>query len=372
VSDIEGKFKRLVTSFLKIFLSSQEGGIIDKGEIKSILVIRQHDQLGDMLLAVPVLRALRRNFPKSYICLVASPVNCQIMRNNSLVDDVVNYEKRTLLHSFREIDKFYHFLRSKKFDLVVVPATISLSMTSHLMARISGARIRVGVKSLNGLENPTAFCFTHPVDLNWSDTPRKHHGARNLDILAPLEINEEDLRSDLLLTEDEQKEADKFLSPLRKRHKLLVGIHPGAGHPENRWAPEKYASVAGRLAKEYNAGIIITSGPMDREPVESIKKHLQCEYLLVENSPIRKVAAIINSLDLFLANDTGIMHVAGASKVNLLSLFGPSDPLLWAPIGNKNRYIASRDKTIEGLSEEEVYAMIAIILNSMGFVGKRS
>jgi ADP-heptose:LPS heptosyltransferase len=373
VSEVEGKFKRLLGTVLKLFLSSGEGrGTIEKGTIRNILVIRQHDQLGDMLLAVPLLRALRESFPASHIALLASPVNYQIMLNNPYINDVINYDKRVLRHSFREIWKFYRLLRNGKYDLVVVPATISLSMTSHIIARLTGARIRIGAKSLNGISNPTAFCFTHAVELDWSQSPRKHHSARNLDILAPLDIVEEDLSSALGLLDDERKKANRFLSEYRKRYKLLVGFHPGAGHPENRWAAEKYASIAGRLAKEYDAGIVVTSGPMDREPMELLKKYLQCEYLLIESKPIREVAAIIDSLNLFLANDTGIMHVAGASKTNLLSIFGPSDPLLWAPIGAKNRYIASKNKTMEGLSEEEVYNMITIILNSIGFQGKKN
>jgi heptosyltransferase-2 len=373
VSEAEGKFKNFLGTFLRLFLSSgEEGGIIEKRTIKKILVIRQHDQLGDMLLAVPLLRALRESFPASHIALITSPVNYQIMMNNPYVNGVINYDKRILRRSVREILKFYRLLRSGNYDLVVVPATISLSMTSHIMARLTGAKIRIGAKSLDGISNPTAFCFTHAVDLDWSQTPRKHHSARNLDILAPLDIVEEDLRSVLGLSEDERKKANKFLSEFRKRYKLLIGIHPGAGHPENRWAAEKYAAIAGRLAKEFDAGIVVTSGPMDREPMELLRKHMQCEYLLIENKPIREVAAIIDSLDLFLANDTGIMHVAGASKTNLLALFGPSDPLLWAPIGAKNRYIASKNKTMEGLSEEEVYNMIAIILNSIGFQGKKN
>jgi ADP-heptose:LPS heptosyltransferase len=372
VSDIEGKFKNVVTSFLKMLLSSKQGGVIEKAEIKNILIIRQHDQLGDMLLAVPLMRALREAFPKSCIALVTSPVNFQIMQNNPYLNQIINYDKRNLRQSIPAIMRFYRSLRSGRFDLVIVPATISLSMTSHLLAKITGAKIRIGAKSLNGLTNSTAFCFTHAVDLDWSKTPRMHHSTRNLDILVPLEIKHENLQSIIGLTEGERRKAKEFLSELRKRHKLLVGIHPGAGHPENRWPAEKYASVAVRLAREYNAGIIITSGPMDRDPVESVRQHLQCEYILVENKPIREVAAIIDGLDLFLANDTGIMHVAGATRVNLLALFGPSDPLLWAPIGPKNRYIASKDKTIEGLSEDEVYNMITIVLNSMGFSEKKN
>ncbi|MFI5253417.1 MAG: glycosyltransferase family 9 protein [Bacteroidota bacterium] len=367
MSDVEGKFKSIVSSFLKLIFSSKLGREIEKSALKNILIIRQHDQLGDMLLAVPLLRALREGFPGCSITLIASPVNYQIMRNNPFLDAVLNYDKSILRKSLFASMKFYKTVRSKKYDLAIVPSTISISMTSNLMVRFCGARYRIGPNSLNGIQNPTAFCFTHPVDLNWTTTPRLHHSARNLEILKPLGIHTEDLRSTIGLTRNEEKQGIEFLTEIRKRHKLLVGFHPGAGHPENRWEAQKFASLAGRLVKDYNAGIVVTSGPMDKVPIELVKQHLQCEYLLVENKSIRDVAAIIHNLDLFLANDTGIMHVAGATKVNLLSLFGPSDPLLWAPVGVKNRYIIAKGKTMESLSEEEVWNMIGIILLEMGY-----
>ncbi len=92
-------------------------------------------------------------------------------------------------------------------------------------------------------------------------------------------------------------------------------------------------------------------------------KHLHYPYVIVQNQPIRSVAAIINELDVFVSNDTGIMHVAAGTKTPLLSLFGPTDPLQWAPLGLKNHYVASDNGTMESISTEQVYSELQQIIS---------
>ena len=101
---------------------------------------------------------------------------------------------------------------------------------------------------------------------------------------------------------------------------------------------------------------------MDEEPLARLAGLLDCESMIVRNEPIRTVASLINELDLFVTNDTGVMHVAGGTAAQTLSLFGPTDPLQWAPVGAKNRFIAARDGKIDSLSVDEVIDIVSLIL----------
>ena len=315
-----------------------------------------------MLCAVPLLRALRTVFPRAFITLVTSPVNYEIMRNHPYVDHVLNYDKRNFLRSPLKFVKFVRALRKGGFDLAIVPATVSLSATSDILTLLSRAGIRVGTASLQGRDNPTFFCFTTKVTLEWKSTPRKHQSSRNLDIIAPLGVTTEDLSCVIGLRDEEKEEARLFLESMRAKHPIIIGFHPGAGKIANRWDAEKFASIANRVGQEHDAGIIITAGPMDDEPVQRMKKGVRYAYQLVHNQPLRNVAAIIDQLDLYVTNDTGVMHVAAGTRANVLALFGPTDPLEWAPVGPKNRYIAARDGRITSISEEEVFNMINLIV----------
>lgn len=334
----------------------------DSSSVKNILVVRQHDQLGDMLCTVPLLRALRQHFPAATLTLVTSPVSYSIMLYHPCVDDVVNYDKSRLLSSLRVLARAF---RGKKFDLAIVPATVSISFTSNVIALLSGAKWRIGPKSLNGVSNASAYCFTTAVDLDWNNDARKHQTWRNLDLVRPFTIETDDVTCTIGLTDDERKTATTLLAPLHKRFRYLIGIHPGAGKIANRWDAEHFASVANRISKEYHAGIVVTSGPMDREPVERMLARLECEYLLVDHRPIREVAAILDGLDLYLTNDTGTMHISGATATNVLAIFGPTDPLQWAPIGQKNHYISAKDGDIASIIEDEVFDMAGLILQGL-------
>ena len=104
---------------------------------------------------------------------------------------------------------------------------------------------------------------------------------------------------------------------------------------------------------------------MDDAPLDELRQQIRSQVLIIERQPVRDVAAIIDQLDLFITNDTGIMHVAAATSAAVLALFGPTDPLQWAPVGSKNRFIVANDGNIDSVSEEEVWQVAKIILEDI-------
>src|SRR5205823_15106747 len=114
---------------------------------------------------------------------------------------------------------------------------------------------------------------------------------------------------------------------------LRIGFHPGAGKLANRWPAERFAMVADRLSEEFGATAVVTCGPMDADPVREMTERLRAPHVVLRGHPIRGVAAVLQRLDLVITNDTGILHVAAGVGTPVLSLFGPTDPAQWAPIG---------------------------------------
>ena len=329
---------------------------------KKILVIRQHDQLGDMLCVIPLLRALRKSYPEARITLITSPVNYRIMEYHPYVNDVICYDKKKYWKSPTMLLQLLGYLRKRAFDLAIVPATVSLSTTSDLIALISGAPMRIGAESLNGKDNPCADFYTHRVALSWEEDPHRHQTIRNMDILKPLGITSDDLSLIIGFTRDEKRYAENEAASLKGNKTFLVGIHPGAGKPENRWQAEYFAEIANKLANEKDASVVVTIGPMDDEPYDLFCRHLQFRHEVIYKKPIRTVAALISKLDLFITNDTGIMHIAGATGINMIALFGKTDPLQWAPIGPNVRYICISDDDVNSISPETVWMEVEAIL----------
>jgi len=92
---------------------------------------------------------------------------------------------------------------------------------------------------------------------------------------------------------------------------------------------------------------------MDAEPVQEMTAFLNSEHVIVRRKGIREVAAILSHARLVVSNDTGIMHVAAAAGVPVLSFFGPTDPQQWAPIGTHHRYLQSADGNIARITVDE-------------------
>lgn len=310
-----------------------------------------------MLCAVPLLRGLRQRYPDAYISLMTSPVNHEVMVHNPYVDRVINYDKRAFVGraslKWRMIVKFVGELRREKFELVIVPSTVSASATSDMFSYLSGARYRVGASKIDGIENSSSIFFSCPVMLDWRKAPHRHQTLRHIDIVEALIVRVDDLSSRIQLTDGELAGAHSVLTSLGIAGAFVV-CHPGAGKLPNRWPAERFADVAISLSREFNTTVVITHGPMDDEPVALMASKLSVPYAVVEKKTIREVAAILSLARLVISNDTGIMHVAAAVGTPVLSLFGPTDPEQWAPMGGKHRYIQAKGGRIEEVSVDEV------------------
>ena len=355
--------KKFFKDQLLVRIDKSERVDINFGDVKKILIVRQHNQLGDMLCAVPLLRAIRQRFRNAKVTLITSPVNYEVVKDNPFVDEVLNFDK---VKFFISPSKIFEFVRKLKsgFDIAIVPVTVSISTTSNLLAYFSNARVRIGPASLDGKENPTAFLFNYQVDLDWRSEEKKHQTERNLDIVRPFGIDTDDLSYVIPYFDEDREFAEKILS-IGGDFKFVIGYHPGAGKVKNRWSADNFAELALKLANKFNAFTLITAGPMDDEPVERMKKQIdgKIEYLILRNERISRIVAVIDKIDLFITNDTGIMHVAGATSTPVISLFGSTNPYQWSPLNKDKFFIWSRTGDINDIKIEEVYKLAVEILS---------
>jgi ADP-heptose:LPS heptosyltransferase len=107
---------------------------------------------------------------------------------------------------------------------------------------------------------------------------------------------------------------------------------------------------------------VITAGPDDDDPLREMTLNMPNACLVLHNEPIRQVAAVIHHCDVYLTNDTGMMHVAAGVGTRTLSLFGPTDPLQWAPPGDAHRFILGAGGDVNDISAEKVWHVIMHML----------
>jgi heptosyltransferase-2 len=339
----------------KKFLSVRENKSFDLGNPTKFIIIRQHNQLGDLLAGVSVFRAIKEKYPQSHITLIVSPFNYPGMVKNKFLDRVFVFDKKKLYNLFYLL-RFKNLIK-EKYDVVIVPVTVSISFTSNLIARFSSAQIRIGPQSLDGKKNESAFFFDRRIDIDWRKHPDSNVSERSLDIVRPFGITTTNYTSEITFDDEDIDAANKFIRDFRKDDSnLLIGLHVGAGKPQNRWSLHKYAVLINLLKDNYNADLYLTGSSGDNEEINFVKKYIQFNIPAFINRKIPEVAALISLSDLFISNDTGIMHVAGTTSTPQISIFGPTNPLNWAPIGKNKLYIRKSD-LIDDITVEDVFKM---------------
>jgi heptosyltransferase-2 len=338
-------------------------------QIKNILVIRKHNQIGDLIVSVPMYFALKKKFPLSKITLLASKTNYPIPFKDIIpqIDEIITFDKSSLKSQFDLIKT----LRTKNFDLAIIPSTVRLSSTSNLVGFLSGAKIKVGVRRIDEEKNNFHFLLNIKKDFNWRKN-KTHQSLRNIEVVEQIgcKINFNELLSSYSpLTDEEKFEASQFLNDKFSNPNLLIGIHPGAGKKENTWDTLRFIKVVENLYENFQSNFLITAGKTDEEVLNKFipaLKEKNIPYELVINFPYRKLLSLINQCDLFISNDTGVMHMASLTDTILIALMRKNNVFEWAPLFKNKFYLSSPTDEINDLSIDEVInftqKMIKIIM----------
>jgi|YNPMSStandDraft_1061717.scaffolds.fasta_scaffold00502_10 heptosyltransferase-2 len=357
--------KKAILKFLELVLKPEPKSLPSESELIKhfknrikILIVRQHNQLGDMLLSNSLFRAIKEKLPDSFLCVLASKENYEAIFSNKYIDKVILFDKIRLWNPILLI-KFFQQLRNFEFHIAVVPVTVSISFTSCLIARLSKAKFTIGPKSLYQMPNKYSFMFDYAIDVGLGDNDKRHISEKIQDILKPFGIYTNDLSEHILIKEEERKFAQDFFSGIKVKK---VGLHIGAGKIQNRWSVSKFAEVINYLYEKHNSFIFLTIGRWDEDLLKQILPLLAKEPVILKNFPLQKLAAVIDEADLFISNDTGIMHVAGSTKTPLISLFGPTNPEIWAPIG-KDKFYIKKGNSIDEIKTDDVIQLIDFIFS---------
>lgn len=327
-------------------------------------MVHQHNQVGDMLCSLILYKALKKKYPDARITLAAAKTNYEIsfFDINPYLDRVVIFDKSSVKTIFRFIKE----LRIRKYQIGIVPSTIVLSRTSHIINRISGSKIRIGVNSIDGKENRSQKYLNLKSDFQWKE---KHQSVRNLEVVNQIGCNlseEETISIKINFREEDTSFAKNFiLKNFPNQNKKIIAFHPGAGKQLNVWNYSNYIDLIKKLYIDFNNYVLITSGWQDSNIIEPIFTKLQTaniEFKVLHNMPVKKLGAILSLVDLYITNDTGTMHIAGCSGAKMISLFGPTNPAEWAPNGNHQKYIKSNTNDINEIVVNDVYSLAKTFL----------
>ena len=310
--------------------------------------------MGDVVCALPMINSVRNYYPAAKVILITSSSSRfkEIFTINSPVDEVIYYDG-----GFEKFVNLINKLRELKIDMAIVPSPVVFSVTNHLIAYFSKARFRIGVRSRDYENNPVSFLLNIKNDFYWN-LKKVHQITRNLDVVRQADIDVSQSKIRISLSEPAEKFAENFISlHFRDAGRKIIGFHPGAGKPSNVWPPDKFAELAFLLDKAIQPYYYISEGPDDEKYVGKLLKLLGEKYSLQavkHKGDILNNIAVISRLDLFITNDTGIMHLVSGLNVPLIALFGETFAWEWGPLGDKKVSFQASGRNISEIEAEEV------------------
>ncbi len=327
---------------------------------RNILVI-DFGQLGDVVLSLPALAAIRQRFPRARITVAVGKSCSEVVRLSGYADATLDVDRVALRDgpkpwAVMRIIRLTKEVRRTRYDFVIDLHSLS---ETNLLGYLSGAAHRLYARrpgrSLDFLSN---FRPQAPVE-----DRSKHAIDRYLDVLAPLGIKDA-RRVPQLRT---RAEDDAAVEQMLKREKAhtgtpLIGLFPGAGHPSRRWPLERFAALADKLVRDTEVRIIVFAGPEERALLKEMRASFPKGSVIFDRLTIPQLAAALVRLSVFVSNDTGPMHIATAVGTSVVLLLDRRAPDSYLPIEGRHQIIYS--SAIGDVTVDEVYAAARELLTS--------
>jgi heptosyltransferase-2 len=359
---------------------SGRGEAIEPAAVRRLLVVRL-DEIGDAVLNVPLLRALRGRFPEAHVTAVVRPAAAALLAPCPYVDTLHALEGPA--HGASRIPGRYRralaFARAhfpaERFDLAVVPRWEVDKYFATSLAYWSGARWRVGysehVSEEKGVKNRGwDRLLTHPLPGGHGE----HEVRRALGVAAFLGARTDNGALELWTMPEDEAAADRLLGAAGVLPGTpLVALAPGAGLPRRAWPAGRFAEVARRLAEHDGLRPLILGGPEDRPFGAAIMAEAGPAAVdLTGRASLRETVALLRHCRLFVGNDSGPMHLAAAGGVPVVEVschpcgadaehhnaperFGP-----WGTAGAVVRPEAPRPPCTDGCASVEPHCILGV------------
>lgn len=282
--------------------------------------------IGDALMFTPALKKLKELMP-------GSEIDALLMYKGA--EDI--YKR---LPYFSKVYRF-DFINSPKIDSVNFvfelrkryDAAINIYPSNrkeyNIINFLIGAKKRAGINYLR--KDFINLGWLNNVSIKENDS--LHNVEENIKLVEKLTGKEiTDIPSlEFPLNENDEQAANEFLENYEiNSNELVIGFHPGCAtlknHIKRRWEPEKFAELGAKLIKEKNAKVLIFGGPEEDELKKEVHQKINSENsIIVKTNSLAETAAVMKRCNIFVSNDSSLMHVASALKINVVAIIGPTN-----------------------------------------------
>jgi len=288
------------------------------------ILIRTTNWVGDAVMSIPALRAIRGRWPKAEIVILARPWVADLYRGQGYADRLLIYENKGKHKGFWGRERLVRALRQEKFDVAVLFQNAFDAAWIAWRARIPE---RIGYA-----RHARSWLLTQAIATPVKGEAPAHEAYDYLELLCRAGWLERLPRIDeisiAVFEEDRQKAQERLLAAGVRKNSVRIAFASGAVYGSAKcWEPERYAGLADRLIAAFDADVILFGAPQESGMAARIAGAMSHRaFNLVGATRIGELPALLSSCRLFIGNDSGAMHVAGAVGVPVIGIFGPTDP----------------------------------------------
>lgn len=288
------------------------------------------DRIGDVVLSLPVISALRRKFPESRLAMLVRPENHPVVEDYPGLDEVLfdGAGARGLPGFFRIV----RCVRKKRFDAVLI---LHPTFRLALICFMAGVPIRIGTGY-----RIYSVLFNRRVYEHRRHSTR-HEAEYNLSLVSHLGADSHHVTFELAVRDEEKASLFEILVKNRipSRRPLII-LHPGSRGSALDWPPVYFGNLADELIGKLDAQVIITGIEEEKPVIDEVCSHARGRiHNLAGELTLKQLMALLQSADLVIANSTGPLHLAAALGTAVVGLYPPfrtAGIRRWGPYGRKN------------------------------------
>ncbi len=315
--------------------------------------------IGDFILTLPALKALRETHPGAHIEILGYKHIAALVENRFYAQVVRSIEYGPLSSFFTKDSELSPDLANyfASFDLIISYLYDPDGIFEKNLHRCGARKFLNGPAKIDNFEH-AAWQLARPIE--------------------ELGLCVEDFSAKLYPSNEDRHVAEEFLgnlsrpspsSPRDESVRLadrtgIVAFHPGSGSEKKNWPLQNWIDLGNRLlgSRGFRGSIVMVSGEADEDQIRQLE--LICgnaRVVFAKNLPLPHLAAVLEHA-IFIGHDSGISHLAAAAGANCILLFGPSDPAIWAPLNENVRVLRGAEENVDNIDIGDVERSLAALL----------
>jgi ADP-heptose:LPS heptosyltransferase len=308
------------------------------GNIKNILIIK-FAAIGDIILMVPMIRLLKKNYPDAKITFLCSDINYSMVKRVKYIDEIINYNIHSAVAKPLDFLKFLKNIRKNTYDLIIDAE--QWSRVNAILSVFLKKKYLIGFK----FDKQYKHFYYDAISIH---TKYRHEVENFLSLVEIIGITAENDSKELEfdISNEFMEFSEEFWTEKNLTGKYVICMQPGSGTNgyAREWSDENYINLGKRLtAKDKNIMILLTGLKSDIDRCENIINRIGKNALNISGKyNMDKDLAIVKKSNMMICGNTGILHLVASVKTRTIGLHGPNNPVLWGAY-DKNAVVVQSD-----------------------------